>query len=56
LAMRLVARVRQATGLELELRAVFERPTVEGLARLLSEAQGDGAPVLERGMGVILDD
>ncbi|MBT4403953.1 MAG: hypothetical protein HOC85_02675 [Acidiferrobacteraceae bacterium] len=40
LAMRLVAKVREQTGLELPLRAVFERPAVEALADALSNHRG----------------
>ncbi len=37
LAVRLVTRLQQATGRELPVRAVFETPTVEGLARALDD-------------------
>jgi thioesterase domain-containing protein/aryl carrier-like protein len=40
LAMRLVAKVREQTGLELSLRALFEHPTVEALADALSNHRG----------------
>ena len=41
LAVRLVSVLAAATGKELAVRAVFEHPTVEGLARVLES--GDGA-------------
>jgi amino acid adenylation domain-containing protein len=40
LATQLIARVRQALGCEIALRALFERPTVAGLAAAVAEAQG----------------
>src|SRR5262249_60411308 len=47
-AAQLAVRLRGAFGVELPLRAVFENPTVEGLARLIGQAnQGDVAPPLK---------
>jgi amino acid adenylation domain-containing protein len=50
LATQLVSRVRGTFGVELPLRAVFESPTLEALARRVEEAQriatGAPAPVL----------
>ncbi len=52
LATRMTARVRQAFGVELPLRALFEAPTVGGTAErveaLLREGSGTDAPPLER--------
>ncbi|HKV09554.1 MAG TPA: amino acid adenylation domain-containing protein, partial [Thermoanaerobaculia bacterium] len=42
LATQLIARVRQAFGCEMALRALFERPTVAGLASAIAEARGTG--------------
>src|SRR2546427_5774812 len=46
MATRLIARVRASLGVELSMRAVFESPTVAGLARWLEEA-GPSRPALE---------
>ncbi|HEV2846615.1 MAG TPA: amino acid adenylation domain-containing protein, partial [Thermoanaerobaculia bacterium] len=43
-ATRLVARVRQAFGVELPLRRVFEAPTIEGLARWIERLRSGGGP------------
>ncbi|WNG57427.1 amino acid adenylation domain-containing protein [Archangium gephyra] len=48
LATRLAARVRVALGVELPLRALFEEPTIAGLARRASEALGSAVPPVER--------
>jgi non-ribosomal peptide synthetase component F/thioesterase domain-containing protein/acyl carrier protein len=46
LAARVVARVRAVFGVELDVRAVFEAPSVGALAGRLAEASGDVRPPL----------
>ncbi len=47
LAMRVVSRVRRTFGIELPVRALFERPTLGALARwLLADRPGDAPPPL----------
>ena len=47
IATRLVSYIRKEFDVEIPLRAIFERPTIEGLARQISESQARLADVDE---------
>ena len=51
LAMRLIARVRQETALELPLCTLFESPTAGALANYLTNTRTHSGLVLTAGMG-----
>jgi len=56
LATQVISRVREAFGIELPIRALFEAPTIEGLAERVESVRGEGSelappirPVLRHG-------
>ncbi|WP_261991503.1 non-ribosomal peptide synthetase [Streptomyces sp. OR43] len=44
LATQVISRIREAFGAEVPLSALFDRPTVRGLAAAIESAEGDAAP------------
>ncbi|MBB4635035.1 non-ribosomal peptide synthetase [Longimicrobium terrae] len=46
LATRVISRVRAVLGADLPLRALFEKPTIAGLAGVVEKARREGAPAL----------
>ena len=53
--MRLVARLSADAGLDLPLRAVFQNPTPQALAKALGDVEAGREPALEPGMGQLPD-
>ncbi|HBL25689.1 MAG TPA: hypothetical protein DD490_02520, partial [Acidobacteria bacterium] len=46
LATRVLARIREACGVDLELRDLFDHPTLAGLAQAVAAAQSAGRPAV----------
>jgi len=55
IAMRVVARIREVFKIELPLRALFEAPTIVGLAERIVRAQR-AATIMQKEIGEIFDD
>lgn len=56
LAAKVVARILQALGVELPLRSIFERPTVEGLAALIDGSRSERSASLALPIGPVTRD
>ena len=56
LAAKVVSRILPALGVELPLRAIFERPTVEGLAALIEQSRTDRSTSLALPIGQVSRD
>jgi amino acid adenylation domain-containing protein len=56
LAAKVVARIAQSFGIELSLRSIFERPTVEGLAALIETSRSDRSASLTLPLGPVSRD